>query len=732
MAYISFRQSDQTETEAQLEKKNKVLNRPLTFHEVDANFKAINDQLNDTKQTYGLGSGYQDGRTLGQIFPEEGNDLDKLNKSGFYTTTTSTLNQPDAFDVDDTSSLIHVESVDHQTSNDVGAFQLVGSTDFPLYRARSGQTTWSDWHKLITEKQLKFTLDNVLTYEGGYVEGSFKYNAKPATRDGATPCDPKTVGFEFFDKLGFKQPNRLGNIALNFARTETANYNNVGLSSYNPVDSADNTPVELTVGWVVENGTPRRTAKLTGYDVNTTDINHLCTIEVLNRIVNKNTYLSTVEGGSVNGVVNFNESVTFNKPVSFTKGLTVTGDNILANEIEVLDYAFLRTVDVEGTITSSELLPSISTFDKQYSVKYIQGFASSDPNENNQLLELAEFASEISPEKVATVSIGAKQPVLGSNNIAKITISVDSEGNTSTSAPTPKSQSNDGSIATTKWVTDKLNFKLDVDGKAPSAEIADQVPGSGVIGAVAEATHAGRADVAEKANSVIWENVANKPNLVMTINGEPPVNGNYDIPTPDLSKVLHCDGSTIATGTIQSSRSEGSWVSGARGACILSSTLGAGSFTPFFNYKVQGGGAVTLAGYQGGLDLYYVNQTNIDSNTNNADWHINFNGDGSTRFPRTVYAQTFQSTSDIRKKENLIEIDQVDLTSLKSYKYNFKQDPDKVEHIGLIAQQVEQSYPQLVNEDQDGFKSIDYNGIVALLVSKINSLEARIAQLESK
>jgi hypothetical protein len=89
-----------------------------------------------------------------------------------------------------------------------------------------------------------------------------------------------------------------------------------------------------------------------------------------------------------------------------------------------------------------------------------------------------------------------------------------------------------------------------------------------------------------------------------------------------------------------------------------------------------------------------------------------------------MFATSFQATSDLRKKEHLAQITHVNLSSLGTYSYNFKEDKEH-RKIGLIAQEVEKIYPEAVITDENGFKSLDYNAIVALLVSKVNELEKK-------
>lgn len=91
--------------------------------------------------------------------------------------------------------------------------------------------------------------------------------------------------------------------------------------------------------------------------------------------------------------------------------------------------------------------------------------------------------------------------------------------------------------------------------------------------------------------------------------------------------------------------------------------------------------------------------------------------------------QEINLTSDIRKKENLSVITDAlkRLLTLNGYFYNFKGSDE--ESVGLIAQQVQKVLPSAVSEDADGTLSLNYNGIVALLVEATREQEVRYHEL---
>lgn len=65
--------------------------------------------------------------------------------------------------------------------------------------------------------------------------------------------------------------------------------------------------------------------------------------------------------------------------------------------------------------------------------------------------------------------------------------------------------------------------------------------------------------------------------------------------------------------------------------------------------------------------------------------------------------------SDERVKEGIVPVGKLD-NGLTVYEFNYKGDPTR--QIGLIAQEVEQSHPEAVHEDQQGVKMVDYDAAV--------------------
>jgi hypothetical protein len=105
----------------------------------------------------------------------------------------------------------------------------------------------------------------------------------------------------------------------------------------------------------------------------------------------------------------------------------------------------------------------------------------------------------------------------------------------------------------------------------------------------------------------------------------------------------------------------------------------------------------------------------------------NINKSNNATFAGTVTAIAFTPTSDIRLK-NLIDYD-YNVKSIKPITYTWKNSDDKRKKIGYSAQQIQEILPEVVNTDDKGMLSVDYNQI---FVAKIGMLENIIQELKAE
>lgn len=103
-----------------------------------------------------------------------------------------------------------------------------------------------------------------------------------------------------------------------------------------------------------------------------------------------------------------------------------------------------------------------------------------------------------------------------------------------------------------------------------------------------------------------------------------------------------------------------------------------------------------------------------------------------------IYANDFQATSDARLKTDIIEIqnalDTIEKINGVKFKWNelaTNPDKDKVQ-VGVIAQEVEAVVPEIVNTNDDGYKSVSYDKLVPLLIQAVKELSEKVKKLEGK
>ena len=94
-------------------------------------------------------------------------------------------------------------------------------------------------------------------------------------------------------------------------------------------------------------------------------------------------------------------------------------------------------------------------------------------------------------------------------------------------------------------------------------------------------------------------------------------------------------------------------------------------------------------------------------------------------------ANDFNSTSDIRKKDNIVEIEDAvaKVQALRGVTFDWKDGSGSSG--GIIAQEVEAVLPSLVREGED-HKTVIYNGLIGLLVQAVKEQADQIAALQEK
>ena len=95
---------------------------------------------------------------------------------------------------------------------------------------------------------------------------------------------------------------------------------------------------------------------------------------------------------------------------------------------------------------------------------------------------------------------------------------------------------------------------------------------------------------------------------------------------------------------------------------------------------------------------------------------------------------TLFADSDIKVKKNLVQLDNslYKLSKLNGYYYHkVGEEEDSLKHIGVIAQEVEAEYPELVSKNTD-IKSVNYDGINAILIECVKELRKENLAIKSE
>jgi hypothetical protein len=114
---------------------------------------------------------------------------------------------------------------------------------------------------------------------------------------------------------------------------------------------------------------------------------------------------------------------------------------------------------------------------------------------------------------------------------------------------------------------------------------------------------------------------------------------------------------------------------------------------------------------------YYSYSTNIDVSSTGGN----------------ITAQTFTTTSDYRTKENIYPLDETfHVDNLNPVIYTNK--ILKKQHVGLIAHELQEYYPYLVTGEKDGevTQTINYNGLIGILIKEIQGLKKEIQGLKKE
>ena len=95
---------------------------------------------------------------------------------------------------------------------------------------------------------------------------------------------------------------------------------------------------------------------------------------------------------------------------------------------------------------------------------------------------------------------------------------------------------------------------------------------------------------------------------------------------------------------------------------------------------------------------------------------------------------SYGALSDASLKENIVDAAPklADLLRIQIRNFNLKNDETKLKQLGVIAQELEAVFPNMVDTDKDGFKGVKYSIFVPMLIKAVQELSAKNDALDAR
>ena len=155
--------------------------------------------------------------------------------------------------------------------------------------------------------------------------------------------------------------------------------------------------------------------------------------------------------------------------------------------------------------------------------------------------------------------------------------------------------------------------------------------------------------------------------------------------------------------------------------------------------NINSRGSITADGnISAGMDI----SVGRDISAANISTRGNITADGNIKAIGNIYAANHPSPSDARLKKDIqpLEAPLGKLARLRGVSYQWKdEEKGREREIGVIAQEMEKEFPELVSTDDKGYKSVAYGKLTAVLMEAmkeqqkaIEAQQSRISRLEAE
>lgn len=255
---------------------------------------------------------------------------------------------------------------------------------------------------------------------------------------------------------------------------------------------------------------------------------------------------------------------------------------------------------------------------------------------------------------------------------------------------------------------------ISLSGSSGRVTVSATIPASGLYNVVEDTTPQLGGDLDLNSNDIIGIGNVNITGVVTATSFVGNVVG--DITGNVITGIVSTASQTTITNDNSSTTNNYltfvSAVSGSRPQKVNSSGL---VYVPSTN-KLTTGGSVTVG------STLLANGNLIVSGISSFANNINCTG--------IITATDFNSSSDLNLKKNINNIENPiqKLNQITGVSFEWKSDDRKA--LGVIAQDVEKVFPELTSISDKGYLSLNYNGLIAVLIESIKELKKEIDELK--
>ncbi|MDA8993477.1 tail fiber domain-containing protein [Flavobacteriaceae bacterium] len=159
------------------------------------------------------------------------------------------------------------------------------------------------------------------------------------------------------------------------------------------------------------------------------------------------------------------------------------------------------------------------------------------------------------------------------------------------------------------------------------------------------------------------------------------------------------------------------------------------SETALGRYNTQNNALISSSAWEPNDRLVVIGNGTGSSTASRSDALIMYKN-GNTTVSGVWSGPGFVTLSDVRLKQNIapLEVEIHKLMQLKTYQYQLINQPEKVLHYGLLADEVAQIFPNLVHSltPENELKGLNYMELIPVLIQMVQKQQEQINVLENK